>query len=164
MGAEYLRQVAILITLIAFSLLSYYLVSQYVVAAVVVQGRSMLPTLRDGERCVLNRLAYHYRNPQRDELVVIHDPGHRDLAVKRVIALPGETVQLKDGAVFVNGVRRDEPFLAPGTRTFTPNLKDLLLIVGQDQYFVLGDNRRNSEDSRHYGAVARNRIIGLLAR
>lgn len=158
------RQAVVLIWFVVFSLLAYHLVSRYVVTAVVVQGRSMMPTLQDGDRCILNRLSYHYRDPRREELVVIRDPGHTDYAVKRLVGLPGETVQVKDGALFLNGERQREMYLAAGTKTFCPFARDMLVVLGKDQYFVLGDNRRVSEDSRTYGPIRREQIVGLLAR
>lgn len=163
LAQECKRQILVLVCLLVFSLLSYHLVSRYVVSAVVVQGRSMLPTLADGGRYILNRLSYYYRQPHRHELVVIQDPGHSDCAVKRIIGLPGETVQVKDGAVYLNGEKQAETFLAPGTETWCPAAPELFVMLGQDQYFVLGDNREISEDSRSYGAIRRAQILGLIA-
>ena len=154
----------VLIILILFSILSYYLISRFVVTAVVVQGRSMVPTLQDGDRYVLNRWAYHSHNPQRGDLVVLKDPGHNDYAVKRVVATPCETVHLKNESVYVNGNKLDEPYLSPGTETRLPNVKEKIVVVGRDHFFVMGDNRPNSEDSRFYGAVHRSQIIGLISR
>ncbi len=164
MFVECRRQLLVLAWLLIFSLVSYHLVSRYVVTAVVVQGRSMMPTLRDGDRCILNRLSYHYREPQRDELVVIRDPGHQDYAVKRIVGMPGETVEVKDGAVYLNGAQQQEPYLLPGTRTDCPFSKQMYVVLGDHQYFVLGDNRGISEDSRTYGAIDRRQVVGLLSR
>jgi signal peptidase I len=130
--------------------------------AVVIEGRSMVPTLEQGDRFILDRWSYHYRNPERGDLVVIKDPGHSDFAVKRIVGLPGETIFLRDGAVVLNGKRLVETYLSSGTKTFCSDMKDRLIIVGKDQYFVMGDNRANSEDSRFYGAVPRERIIGTI--
>ena len=159
-----LRRVAVLAWVLALSLLSYYAVSRHVISAVVVQGRSMLPTLQDGDRYMLNRLTFHYRQPRRGDLVVIKDPGHSDYAVKRIVALPCESVHLKNGLVYINGEKLKEPYLDKGTRTYSPDLKDQLIVVGQGQYFVLGDNRPNSEDSRYYGAVRQDCLIGCLSK
>lgn len=157
------RHVLVAAWLSIFSVGSYQAVSRYVVTAVVIQGRSMLPTLRDGEHYILNRLSYRYREPERHEVVVIRDPGHQDYAVKRIVAMPGDTLQLKDGAVFVNGQKQIEPYLAPGTTTACPLSSEIFVVLGKDQYFVLGDNRPLSEDSRTYGAIHRSQILGLIA-
>lgn len=145
-----------------FSVPSYLLASRFIVTAVVVQGRSMTPTLKDGERYYLNRWRYLFVSPQRGDVVVIKDPGHSDFAVKRIVAHPYDWVNLKDGTIYVNGRRLDEPYLAQGVRTDTPDLKERWVQLGRDQYYLLGDNRSNSEDSRFYGVVSRQSIIGML--
>jgi signal peptidase I len=157
------RQLLVLAWLVMLSILSYHLISHYVVTAVVIQGRSMLPTLHDGDHCILNRFSYRYRAPERREVVVIQDPGHADYAVKRIVAMPGETIWVKEGAVFINGEKQTEPYLVPGTATFSLLAPELFVVLGKDQYFVLGDNRRVSEDSRIYGAIHRDQIIGLIS-
>ena len=142
----------------------YFLVSRFVATAVIVQGRSMLPTLHDGDRFILNRLSYFHGTPKRGDLVVVKDPGHNDYAVKRIVAMPHETLLFKRGNVLVNGKRIFEPYLPEGTQTFLPDSREKLVMMGQDQYFVLGDNRGNSEDSRFYGALHLNQIVGSIVR
>jgi signal peptidase I len=130
---------------------------------VIVQGRSMVPTLQDGERYLLDRWSYNYRSPERGDVVVLRDPGHPDLAIKRIVGMPGDTIHLREGTVRVNGKRFIEPYLSRGMRTYTPDLKDRLVLLGENQYFVLGDNRGVSEDSRYYGPIHRHRILGCLS-
>ena len=161
---KFSRQICLLVLLTALSVISYSLVTRFVLTAVVVQGRSMTPTLEDGEHYILNRWVYYCRAPQRGELVVLRDPGHKDLAVKRIIAMPSESVEVKQGAIFVNGKRLIEPYLALGTKTFAFDQRAQLIMMGKSQYFVLGDNRSNSEDSRCYGPVRRDQIIGSLSK
>lgn len=158
------KQVWIFILLLLLSVASYLAISRFIVTAVVVQGRSMLPTLQDGERCFLDRLTLKYRDPRRGDLVVIKDPGHDDYAVKRVIATPGELIALKEGVVLLNGHPLTEPYLSSGTKTRCPSNKAQYVLVGREQYFVLGDNRENSEDSRYYGSLSRANIVGLLSK
>jgi len=147
---------------ILLSGLSYYVMSRFVVTAVVVQGKSMLPTLHDGDRYLLNRWALRFRNPQRGDLVVIRDPGHCDFAVKRIVGLPSDSIHFKDGDIYLNGHFLIETYLSKGTRTYSPTRRETLFLVGQNRYFVLGDNRLISEDSRYYGAVRRDQIIGVI--
>ena len=161
-GLFHRHQLVFLLCLIVFSVISYCLITRFVLTAVVVEGKSMSPTLVEGERFILDRWSCHFRKLQRGDVVVIQDPGHKDYAVKRIIGLPGESLFLKEGAVLLNGKRLLETYLVSGTQTFSPDKKDRLIIVGKDQYFVMGDNRANSEDSRYYGAVSRARILGTL--
>jgi signal peptidase I len=128
----------------------------------VIQGRSMTPTLLDGERYFLNRWRYIFVAPKRGEVVVIKDPGHGDYAVKRIVARPFDWLNLKDGLVYVNGKRLEEPYLPVNTRTEVPDRAEKWIQLGREQYFVLGDNRSNSEDSRYYGVIRRQNILGLL--
>lgn len=160
--SQHKHQFVILACLIVLSGISYYLITRYVLTAVVIEGCSMSPTLVEGDRFILDRWSCHYRNLERGDLVVIKDPGHNDYAVKRIVGLPGESLFLKGGVVLLNGKHLLESYLVSGTQTFSPDRKDRFIVVGKDQYFVMGDNRENSEDSRFYGAVPRGRIVGTL--
>jgi signal peptidase I len=123
----------------------------------------MVPTLQDSQFYLLNRWVLHVRAPQRSEIVVLRDPLDGGFAVKRVIAVAGDSVYLRGGYLYVNGQRLDEPYLPPGTLTFTSSpLPDQLFKCKVGQYFVLGDNRSNSLDSRTYGPVSRRDILGLI--
>jgi signal peptidase I len=158
------HQLLLLLLVGVLSVACYYLVSRFVATTVIVQGRSMTPTLQDGDRYILNRWSYFCRTPQRGDLVVVRDPGHNDFAVKRVIGMPCESLLFKRGKIMVNGKQLLEPYLPSGTQTFLPDTREKLLLVGKDQYFVLGDNRGNSEDSRYYGALRRDQIVGSICR
>lgn len=141
----------------------YFLISHFLLQSVKVVGRSMAPTLHDSQHCLLNRWVYHFRAPRPSDIVVLLDPSDRGFSVKRVIATPGDSVYLKDGGVYLNGHRLNETYLVPGTLTFTDSkFKDELILCGKNQYFVLGDNRPNSIDSRTYGVVPRQNILGPI--
>jgi signal peptidase I len=153
----------LLIGLLAFA--CYVLISQFLLQSVQVVGSSMVPTLHDADHYFLNRWIYHMHDPKRSDIVVIKDPTDGVYAVKRIIAMPGETVHIKNGGVYVNGKRLDEPYLGFGGSTFTNSKgREQLVLCGKDQYFVLGDNRSNSFDSRSYGPVRRKSILGTVIR
>jgi signal peptidase I len=156
------RQFWIWAAILILCALIYGVINRFIVTSVIVQGRSMVPTLQDGERYLLDRWTYHDRKPQRGDVVVLRDPGHSDLAIKRIVGMPGDTLLFKGGDVLLNGKRLIEAYLPSGTHTYTPNQQQLVLL-GAGQYFVLGDNRLLSEDSRYYGPIQRHRIIGCLA-
>jgi len=144
---------------------SYLLISHYLVESVKIQGLSMSPTLADSQTYLLNRWIFHFRSPRSSEIVVIRDPVDGSLSVKRVIGIAGDTVRVKDGALFLNGKPLREPYLPQGTPTFPrPGIHEQSFKCGDDQYFVLGDNRNLSLDSRVYGPISRQRILGLVIR
>jgi signal peptidase I len=126
-----------------------------VTARIRVEGSSMEPSLHDGEMVVVNRLAYRWAAPTRGDIVVFYfplDPSRR--FIKRVIGLPGDSVEARDGLIYVNGVALDEPYLAAAPR-YTGFWQ-----VGQDTLFVLGDNRNNSDDSQNWGPLPMGEVIG----
>ena len=127
-----------------------------------VVGPSMSPTLENGERILVNRIGYKLFDPKRNDLVVFLPNGNEKAHyyIKRVIALPGDRVQIKDGIVYING----EPFEEKAEVSAIENqlLAEDEIVIGKDEYFVLGDNRNNSEDSRYasIGNVKKEHIVG----
>lgn len=143
---------------------SHFFFSHFVVQSMRVSGTSMTPTLRDAEFYLVNRATCLFRAPKRGEIVVLKDPTDQSYAVKRVIGQAGDTVELRDGKIFVNGERLDETYLPKDLRTYPYTTARQTVHCGDDQFFVLGDNRSLSSDSRCYGPVARSAILGLVIR
>ncbi|MGM0502205.1 MAG: signal peptidase I [Bacillota bacterium] len=128
----------------------------FVIQAFYIPSESMLPTLKPGDRILVNKFIYYFRKPKRQEIIVFKypvDPQRR--FVKRLIAGPGDKVKIKAGQVFVNGEKIKEEYLLENSYTDFPEIK-----VPADNYFVLGDNRNNSEDSRYWGFVPEENIVG----
>ena len=144
-----------------FSFASYLFFSRVVVTAVEVKGASMYPTLAAGDRLLLNRFAYLHRDPQRGEMIVLKDPETGDLIVKRIVGLPCETVVMQNHSAFVNGHRINEPYAEISGRMDKMPLGKAT-VVPRDCYFVLGDNRARSVDSRVFGPVPRSSILGVI--
>jgi len=141
----------------------YQFSHKYLLHSVQVDGNSMLPTLPNASSYLLNRLVYLLREPKPSEIVVLRDPENNGYAVKRIVATPGDSVYVKGGQLFVNGKLLPEPYLERGTKTFaSPHYRAQMWVCGLNQYFVLGDNRNQSADSRIYGAVPRQNILGLV--
>lgn len=162
---SFLRQIFKWIFVGALAITSYLLFSHFILQTVQVVGVSMVPTLRDSQKYLLNRWTYHFRAPKRNDLVVLRDPIDKGFAVKRVIATEGDHLVFKDGAVYVNGQKLAEPYLSPGMPTFPySRANEQSFTLSKGQYFVLGDNRRNSADSRSYGPVSQQSILGLIVR
>jgi signal peptidase I len=121
-----------------------------------VYGQSMQPNLHTNERLVVEKMSYRFHGPRRGDVVVLHDPsGGSELLIKRVVGLPGERVTIADGQVFIDGVALEEAYLDQETQG---NGRSWL--VPPLQIFVMGDNRQASRDSRSFGTVGRDQIIG----
>ncbi len=145
------------------------LIRRYGLSFTRIKGRSMLPTLRNKDVTLVLRLPYVFRAPRRQEVVICHYPGRycrrckwiRQCFVKRVIGLPGDTVEMADGMIYVNGSPLPEPYLATNASCLRPAFPPRRL--GTDEYFVLGDNRDHSNDSRAVGPLSRRQIVGRVA-
>jgi len=121
-----------------------------------VYGQSMEPGLHTDQRLVIEKLSYHLHGPRRGDIVVLHDPtGGPDLLIKRVIGLPGERVTITDGRVYIDGSLLGEPYLNQVTEGGGRSW-----LVPPLHVFVMGDNRGASRDSRVFGAVALEELVG----
>lgn len=137
---------------------------------VIVKGRSMLSTLENGQVLWVSMLAYRLRKPRRQDVVICHYPGRRmknlpflkENFVKRIVGVPGDIVEMLAGVVYINGQPLDEPYLDPlHTRS---RMTRAAVMLGADEYFVMGDNRDNSNDSRRIGPIRRDMIVGRVQR
>jgi signal peptidase I len=153
------------VVVVAIAISSALLVKSYVVAQFQVEGTSMMPTLHQGDRVLVNRLSYKFGDPGRGDVVVLHsDAGafnERDL-IKRVIGLPGEQIDIRNCRVFVDGRMLEEPYLDPVTCTDSGSSLVFPFTVPDGDVFVLGDNRspNGSMDSRSIGPVDENDVLG----
>jgi signal peptidase I len=163
----------------AWVILSFLLINGTIGQARVIPSGSMENTLLVGDHLIMSRIGYDagipftnwhvplWKNPHRQQIVIFRPPyGHNqpDL-IKRVIGLPGETIDVHDGAVWVNGRKLEEnyttgPTRLPSSAELLSSFKGLPFTVPENQYFVMGDNRANSYDSRYWGSVSRDEILG----
>jgi signal peptidase I len=154
-------------------LLFTVLLRTYVVQSFYIPSPSMVPTLAVGDRIMVNKLSYDLHAVHRGDIVVFKRPpletqDFPDL-VKRVIGLPGESISTKDGHVYINGKVLNEPWLPSGPQSYTGALPDDQypqfnmpgpVKIPADNYFVMGDNRTDSEDSRFFGPIPGSLIVG----
>lgn len=147
--------VAIIVVCVAF-------VPKYVLQRTIVDGKSMMDTLKNGENLLVEKVSYHFTDPGRFDVIVFYPHGRdsSDYYIKRVIGLPGETVQIKGEDIYINDKKLEENF--GKDPIIEAGMADEPIKLGDDEYFVLGDNRTVSEDSRYeeVGPVKRENIEG----
>src|SRR6267143_461684 len=159
-GSSLLRELAEVVVL---AIILYFGIS-FAVQTVHVEGLSMFATLDDNDYLIANKIDYRLHGPQRGDIIILRPPtdSSKDF-IKRVIALPGERLLIRDGIVYINGHKLDEPYLPEFWTTFNNpppwSVGDGALIP-PNEYFVMGDNRNRSQDSRVFGPIGRERIDG----
>jgi signal peptidase I len=154
-GIEFLIYVAALVFI-------SFLIVTYVGQRTIVSGDSMNNTLSDGDNLIIDKITYKFRDPKRFEIVVFPDPTHKDtFFIKRIIGLPGEEVFIdKSGRIYINNIPLQENYGKDVIKD--PGRADSTVKLGDDEYFVLGDNRNNSLDSRFddVGNIKKDDLIG----
>ncbi|WP_310603602.1 signal peptidase I [Anaerosporobacter sp.] len=157
-----IKEIIIWVVEIILVILLAYLLVEYAIEKTTVVGESMETTLQENDKVIINKLAYRFSKPKRFDVIVFKQTGkeHSYYNIKRVIGLPGETVQIKDGIVYIDG----EPITEKADVELikNPGLAVEPVILEEKEYFVLGDNRNLSEDSRfaNIGNVVSGDIIG----
>jgi signal peptidase I len=159
-ASSLLREVAEVVVLAVI----LYLGISFAVQAVHVEGLSMYATLDDNDYLIANKIDYRLHAPERGDIIILRPPADNSKDfIKRVIALPGEKLLIRDGSVYINGHKLDEPYL-PEAWTAINNPPPWSVgdgaVIPANQYFVMGDNRNRSQDSRLFGPIGRDRIDG----
>jgi len=150
---SFLRELLITLGLAAV----IYVLLQTVIQSSIVNNISMEPTLVAGQRLIVLKPVYTFREPQRGEVIIVHPPIEPEKEyVKRLIGLPGDRIEIENGTVYVNDIALDEPYLKEKPDYFFKSYT-----VPENQYFVLGDNRNNSNDSHTGWTVTREKIVGI---
>jgi signal peptidase I len=138
--------------------LMIYIPINMITARAYVEGPSMQPNFYTNDLIVVNRMVYYFGAPSRGDVIVLRNPVNAadDDLIKRIVGLPGETVEIKNGRVFINGLMLEESYI----KDFCQGFCDGTWHLKNDQYFILGDNRNNSMDSHSFGPINRNLIVG----
>ncbi|MDO0824507.1 signal peptidase I [Desulfosporosinus nitroreducens] len=149
-----------LVQILAFALILSFIVRTFLLDNRIVPSGSMLPTIQLQDRLIVDKLLFKFREIERGDIVVFHPTaksGEKDDLVKRVIGLPGEEIQVKDGNVLVNGTALEESYILE-----KPDYQYDPITIPADSYFVLGDNRRGSNDSHMWGFLPKQNITGKV--
>ncbi|MBW3546707.1 MAG: signal peptidase I [Actinobacteria bacterium] len=155
------RNVVEWLTILGGALVVALVVTRFLVQAFFIPSLSMFPALNNGDRVLVNKLSYRLHEIHRGDLIVFERPSDdgssqvKDL-IKRVVALEGERIEARDGRVLIDGKALPEPYLAPSVQT--TNLEPL--VVPEGHVFVMGDNRDDSRDSRFFGPLPEELVIG----
>lgn len=146
------------VVLIVSFVLVFGFVRPVIAAPFYVGSESMIPTLQVWDRLLINKLAYDFTGPNRGDIVLFESPAAaKDPLIKRVVGLPGETIELRSGTLYVNDEPHEEPYLIErhsNGRSYGPQK------IPEGHFFVMGDNRSNSFDSRFFGPVPEEHLIG----
>jgi len=149
-----------IIKIVGLALVIVIPIRYYIFQPFIVQGQSMEPTFETGNYLIVDEISYRFREPQRGEVIVFKYPQNSSQRyIKRIIGLPGETIEVKNNKVFVNNKLLDEKNYFSQTGD-TPG--NILITLKENEYFVLGDNRLASYDSRRWGPLPRQNIIGRV--
>jgi signal peptidase I len=158
-GSSFLRELAEVVLLAVI----LYIGISFAVQTVHVEGLSMFATLDDNDYLIANKIDYRLHAPQRGDIIILRPPNNNSTDfIKRVIALPGERLLIRDGVVYINGHRLIEPYLPEAWVVFAnwPANNPNGMVIPANEYFVMGDNRNKSQDSRYFGPIGRDRIDG----
>lgn len=154
---EYIEAFVIAVALALF-------IITFIAQSFLVQGSSMEPSLHDRQRLLVDKLSYRFVDPKRGEVVVFRYPADRRRKfIKRIVGLPGDEISIRNGFLYINGTRVEESFV--NGPTYGPYSSPVFgpVVVPEESFFVMGDNRRNSDDSRYpdVGFVHRSDIVGV---
>lgn len=142
------------------------LITNFIVQRNTVQGDSMYPNLHDGDELIVEKVSRYFGGIRRGDIITVDTHGldkrSPNNVIKRVVGLPGERVEIREGRVYINGEVLDEPYLPEGVVTVSDsrNPQYEKLVLADNEYYCLGDNRPNSKDSRVFGPVPRQNILG----
>jgi signal peptidase I len=159
-GSSFFRELAEVVLLAVI----LYIGISFAVQTVHVEGLSMFATLDDNDYLIANKIDYRLHAPQRGDIIILRPPNNNSTDfIKRVIALPGERLLIRDGVVYIDGHRLIEPYVPEAWVVFNNwpvTGSSNGMVIPPNQYFVMGDNRNKSQDSRYFGPIGRDRIDG----
>lgn len=156
---KYLLDVWEILETLLIASVAIFLIYKYIAQPFVVEGASMQPNFYSGDYLLVDEVTYRFEKPERGQIIVFHNPQDtKEFFIKRIVGLPGDKVVVGNGTIYVNGRQINQNYLPAGMTT--PGNETVVL--GSGQYFVVGDNRIVSYDSRSWGPLNGNLIVGMV--
>jgi len=135
----------------------------FLIQPFVVEGQSMEPSFHSNDYLITEKISFRIRPPQRGEIVILHPPENPNINyIKRIVGLPGDIIQIRDGSVYVNNKKINEPYLTSDEQTLASKKDGYTVTLKESEYFVMGDNRNHSRDSREIGPVPKENIVSRI--
>jgi len=135
----------------------------FIVQPYIVEGLSMEQSFQNNDYLITEKISYELRAPKRGEVIIFHPPDNPSVNyIKRIVGLPGDTVEIKNGSVYINNSKLSEPYLKSNEETLSSQKNTYSMTLKDDEYFVFGDNRNHSRDSREIGAVPKSNIVSRV--
>lgn len=162
---SFLISVLEIVEIAVVAVAAVFLIRGFLVQPFLVSGSSMIPNFSDGDYLLVDQVTYRFRAPERGEVVVFRPPEDSSTYfIKRIIGLPGETIKIGGGGVMVSGGGSDDGAILEESYlpSFYTTSGDREFVLGEDEYLLLGDNRSYSFDSRSWGALEKEKIVGLV--
>ncbi len=159
LGGYFIEIIETVVVCVAIFFIIYLFIAQFHK----VSGSSMIPTLQNGDYIITEKISYRFGSPKKGDIIVLKNPRDESQDfIKRIMAVPGDTIKVADNTVSVNDEIISQPFLPAGIHTNGGSflLEGSTVKAGPNQYFVFGDNREHSSDSREWGAVTKEEIVG----
>lgn len=164
-GSSFVREAISWLMVFVIAAVAAFVISKFLIINAVIPTGSMISTINEGDKIIGNRLAYKFSDPKKGDIVLFWSPVKENtIYIKRCIGTPGDTIRIEDGKLFVNGKEKNEPYVK-GKPTYPYDGNELYAgtvfeyTLKKDEYFMMGDNRTGSSDSRAWGPVKRDAII-----
>ncbi|MCX6809382.1 MAG: signal peptidase I [Candidatus Berkelbacteria bacterium] len=140
-----------------------FIIRVFIIQPFIVEGQSMEPTFHNNDYLITEKVTYKFRTPERGEIVIFHPPDNTSVNyIKRIIGLPGDTIEIKDGSIFVNSNELTEKYLNSDEQTALSQGNQEKITLGEKEYYVFGDNRNHSRDSRELGPIPLDNLVSRV--
>lgn len=153
---DFIKTIAVIIALA-------FVIRVFIIQPFIVEGESMEPTFKTKDYLITEKVSYRFRPPQRGEVVIFNPPDRTsENYIKRIIGLPGDQIEIKGGNIYINKEKLIEPYLTSIDKTLVAQKEGYTTVLQDDEYFVMGDNRSHSRDSREIGSIPKQNVVSKV--